>query len=987
MNGRLRRRWHLSSLHRRRLPTHEPSIPTMRRPRFEPLEDRLLLSITVNTLIDEADGSLVDGDVSLRDAIALAPPGETIDFAPVLTSDGPATIALMHGQLLIEKNLTVHGPGAALLTIDASKNDPTPTQNKGDGSRVLQVLGAGIDVELVGMTLTGGDVPDSGGAIRNDGGDLTVSQCTLSNNAADDVATSVGRGGGIFNLDGTLTVNDSTISGNSAESGGGILSNGVVNLNNSTISGNSASSYGGGIVSNRGDLTLLNCTISGNSANDSCGGIQLFNAVVSVIRYSTITGNRADADNNADGEGGGIIAAPSPVVLEHTIVAGNFRGTSARDDIAGLASAHYSLIGDSTGATITSLGGSRIGNSGAPIDPKLGPLADNGGRTRTHALLSGSVAIEGGDFVTAGAGGVPLYDQRGAPFTRVFDGDGVSGARIDIGAYERQMVPGLPFIVDTLVDESDGDYSSGDLSLREAIGLANGSSGGNLIGFSGSLTSGGPATISLTLGEIAISDNVSISGPAISLLTINAFDPTPTINNGDGNRIFSVDDGSATLLALDISRLALRGGDVSGPGGAIRNLEGLLVQNSEISGNAATESGGGIYSLAANLTLIGTTISSNTASNGAGILVAGGTATVTSSTISGNSTFGGGGGILNFGGSLSVRHSTITANIADAENNLVGSGGGIAGPATLDHTILFNSRGSGALSDIAGSVNANFSLISTTAGATITGTSNLVNVNPLLGPRLNNGGLTSTHALLIGSPAINAGNPAAAAGVGGVPSFDQRGAPFSRVSGGQIDIGAVERQPIPPALFGDYNQNGVVDTADYVVWRKTLTNSVTRFSGADGDGDGTVDPEDYGVWRSHFGQTVPAPAAGSGVVELALNQAEFGVAGEAAVSASAETTAPSVEAKLDSAIMARAIVFDDAAGSHDFVSLPAKRINVPENSQPPAENLLLLLAINRVGRSTRQDVSVADDGESDDQHVDNTGQPSFVDEPLALSWP
>ena len=52
-----------------------------RRLRVEPLEDRLMLSITVNTLVDELDGSIVDGDISLRDAIAAATPGETIDFS------------------------------------------------------------------------------------------------------------------------------------------------------------------------------------------------------------------------------------------------------------------------------------------------------------------------------------------------------------------------------------------------------------------------------------------------------------------------------------------------------------------------------------------------------------------------------------------------------------------------------------------------------------------------------------------------------------------------------------------------------------------------------------------------------------------------------------------------------------------------------------------------------------------------------------------
>ncbi len=105
----------------------------------ERLEDRHLLAVTVDTLVDESDGSLVDGDISLRDAIALAPAGATIDFDQALTSGGPATITLTLGELLISKGLSIDGPGADLLTIDARGNDPTPDVNHGDGSRVLNV--------------------------------------------------------------------------------------------------------------------------------------------------------------------------------------------------------------------------------------------------------------------------------------------------------------------------------------------------------------------------------------------------------------------------------------------------------------------------------------------------------------------------------------------------------------------------------------------------------------------------------------------------------------------------------------------------------------------------------------------------------------------------------------------------------------------------------------------------------------------------------
>ena len=77
-------------------------------------------------------------------------------------------------------------------------------------------------------------------------------------------------------------------------------------------------------------------------------------------------------------------------------------------------------------------------------DPQLAPLDHNGGPTKTHALLTGSPAIDAGDPDFSSP---PQFDQRGAP--RVIDGDRVTGGRIDIGAYERQTNADLLLVVDT----------------------------------------------------------------------------------------------------------------------------------------------------------------------------------------------------------------------------------------------------------------------------------------------------------------------------------------------------------------------------------------------------------------------------------------------------------------------------------------------------------------------------------------------------------
>jgi hypothetical protein len=208
------------------------------------------------------------------------------------------------------------------------------------------------------------------------------------------------RGGGIFGeQDSKITVFRSTIDGNTAvgwrQTGAGIYSYGDVTLEYSTLSNNQGSTSQatfGGIVAQ--DVTLLSSTISGNGR----GGIR---ATTIDARHSTITRNTGTG-----------LYAPD-VSLDHTIVAGNIFSNQYESDVqAQNLQAHYSQI--SIGA------------------PYLGPLANNGGPTKTHALVFGSPAINTGDSsLRPGKNGVPEFDQRGAPYTR-------ATSRIDIGAYEYQ---------------------------------------------------------------------------------------------------------------------------------------------------------------------------------------------------------------------------------------------------------------------------------------------------------------------------------------------------------------------------------------------------------------------------------------------------------------------------------------------------------------------------------------------------------------------
>jgi len=195
------------------------------------------------TVTNQADS----GPGSLRDAIAAAAPGDTINFSLTL----PATITLTSGELLISKNLTISGPGASNLAISGM-----------NASRVFEI-GSGFTVAISGLTIQNGSA-DTGGGIFNVG-TLMLSNSTVSSNSVS------GNGGGIYN-NGTLTMTNSTLSGNSAGVGGGIYTYGAtVTLSNSTLSGNSASYYGGGgIFVYNGSATSKN-TIWANNSLGNCG--------------------------------------------------------------------------------------------------------------------------------------------------------------------------------------------------------------------------------------------------------------------------------------------------------------------------------------------------------------------------------------------------------------------------------------------------------------------------------------------------------------------------------------------------------------------------------------------------------------------------------------------------------------------------------------------------------------------------------------------
>jgi len=317
---------------------------------------------------------------------------------------------------------------------------------------------------------------------------------------------------------------------------------------------------------------------------------------------------------------------------------------------------------------------------------------------------------------------------------------------------------------------------SGPGSLRQALASANDGDTIDATGISG--------VIMLTTGELRVNARVMINGPGADVLAIDA---------NAASTVFHV----TSIGPVTISDLTIRNGQGNFGGGILNSNGGTLtVTNSTVSGNMAPF-GGGIYN-SGTMNIVNSTVSGNMGSSeGAGVYNAG-TLTITNSTFSGNATRGSGGGCIN-GSMLLIINSTLSGNSA------VDAGGGVFNLGTLHIGNSVLKRGdSGANINVSGGgtvTSLGYNVSSDDGSGFLTGPGDQINTDPLLGPLQDNGGPTFTHALLPGSPAIDAGDP----NFTPPPFFDQRGPGFWRVRNGRIDIGSFEVQagatPTPTATL------------------------------------------------------------------------------------------------------------------------------------------------------------------------------------------
>ena len=667
------------------------------------LEDRLAPAVfAVNSLLDTAAPPA--GVTTLRSAIAAANADNNTDPAhsDVINFSVAGTIALGSELPPITGRLLVQGPGAGNLTLLGQNqsaghtiltvNSPAVAVVSGltlDGNRNYNngiTVGAGGSLTVSDAVIQHGFASSDGGGIDDVGGTVTVTGSKFLNDVA-------GDGGGIANMGGTLTVSQSTFDSCYAitSDGGGILNwagpsgtGGGLTVVGCTFSNESATNLGGGIALDAGSrATVADSTFASDQANEG-GAIALhisrYTNVYTVglaLAGSTLSGNTAII-------GGGLYVQPNAGILviaatlTDTIVAGNTGGdVNGTSDPAG----SYNLIGNGSGMTGLTNGvhGNQVGTAAAPINPLLGPLADNELPVKTLALLPGSPAIDHGGPAPA-LDALTATDALGNPrvVTQSFVIPPAGGDGRDIGAYELPAQTTPTVLTVNSLSDADAAPVPGDLTLRQAVFVADGFaplssapaaqvSTGSPYFYQIQFLVTGAITLTAALPAFGGAGGVILKGPGVSALTI--------LGDRQLDPILAVAPGGA----LTVSGITLLGNGSQNSGITVNPAGSLAVSDAVIQKTATSGSGGGIYELGGTVVVARTSFLNDIAGAGGGIANLGGTLTVSQSTFDNcHAVTSDGGGILGWagpaagGGGLTVTGCTFSNGTA---TNL---GGGLA---------------------------------------------------------------------------------------------------------------------------------------------------------------------------------------------------------------------------------------------------------------------------------------------------------------------
>jgi len=364
-----------------------------------------------------------------------------------------------------------------VISNNTTGNGGNGTNFGGSGGRGAGIYFAPGTLTLTNVTISGNHTGTGGGPGSGNSGDgggmwvggdffpsqlttVILNKVTIKDNGTGDmpVTGDSGGGGGMFVYQGTVIMTDSSVSNNrtgnsntssfstTAGSGGGIYNNGtLLKVRNSTISGNTTgdsppgnNSTGGGINNNT-TMSLINTTVSGNitGSGPSMGG-GIFSRFSAELINCTITRNVSP-----NGFGNGVTGHQGTYTIGNTIIAGNGNlgnGPDLKNTLftpPTYNSLGHNLIGNADDVSTFNASGDQTGSTASPLNPQLGPLADNGGPTLTHALLTNSPALDAGDNGLAEnrTDDPILTDQRGVD--RISDSpDADAIATVDIGAFE-----------------------------------------------------------------------------------------------------------------------------------------------------------------------------------------------------------------------------------------------------------------------------------------------------------------------------------------------------------------------------------------------------------------------------------------------------------------------------------------------------------------------------------------------------------------------
>lgn len=540
----------------------------------------------VTKVADTNDGVCDAADCSLREAIATvcSAPNNNITFDTAGVFGSAQTITLTLGELSVSKNVTINAPDAAVNHV---------TVSGGGVTRVFKI---------------------------NAGKTVTLRDFTITNGLASGVFPA-NAGGGIYNDHGTLTLLNDTISGNTADFGGGVYNNGATSgsasltIINTTLSGNNANLDGAAIFTdgNNGNSILIvdNSTISGNNAKRNGGGINdlLVGAGASSVTTTnaTFSANHCDFDNDTAGRGGAMQMFGGVYRLRNTIVAGNFQGsgTSTPDDITfsiDAANSFNNVMGNGGSGGVThGVNGNQI-----VVNALLGSLANNGGPTETHALLTGSPAIEAGDNTYSAAVGLTT-DQRGTAYPRVADSADVdTTATVDVGAFE--LHPSVQDIANQNTNEDTPIgvlFNLGDDTGALISSVTATSSNATLVpnapanlAFTGA---GGSRTLTITpaanqSGTTTITVTVTATNGRTAAdtfdLTVTAANDNPTLTTNAGLTVNEASTGNV------IDNTKLKVDDVDNTAAELTFTVGTAPANGTLKNNGAGLASGGTFTQA-----------------------------------------------------------------------------------------------------------------------------------------------------------------------------------------------------------------------------------------------------------------------------------------------------------------------------------------------------------------------------------------------------